>query len=151
MRDLEKMRQWLLSYPAWDDTLQVDFLGAAPGNAGLFPVGVEETGRREDLLGNLEVDCRCRFLLYRKSFGQEDGMENAQWLLDFQHWVRQQSICGAAPVFGDVPCRERLEAQKGALKTADQLGVRTYAVTLVVDFVKKYEAGVEAFLNRQGR
>lgn len=138
MTDLEKLRQWLLTYPNWKGTLQVDFMEAGPGNAGLFPAGLEELRRREDVLGNPEIDCRYRFALHRKTAGQQDGNEDAQWLLDFQHWVQRQSATGAAPHFGDVPSRERISAQKGMLKTVERTGICLYTVTLVADFVKTY-------------
>lgn len=137
MTDLEKLRRWLLTYPAWEDSLQVDFTESVPGSAALFPGGLEERSRREDVLGNLQVDCRYRFTLCRKTAGQCDGADNAQWLLDFQNWVQQQSAAGLTPHFGDVPSRERMQAEKGALQTASETG--TYTVTLIADFMKVYE------------
>ena len=139
MTDLERLRQWLQGYPNWEESLQVDFAEVRPGNAGLFPNGLEETGRREDVLGNVQIDCRYRFVLYRHTAGQADGTANAQWLLDFQNWVQQQSAVGLAPHFGDVPSRERMQAQKGTLKEVSQAGTGTYMVTLIADFRKVYE------------
>lgn len=139
MTDLEKVRQWLLTYPEWEDTLTVDFVEAAPGNAGLFPTGMEEIERQEDILGNVQVHCRYRFILYRQTSGQADGTANAQWLLDFQNWVQKQCAAGQNPHFGDVPGMERMQAQKGSLKAASQVGTGTYSVTLIADFMKKYE------------
>lgn len=139
MTDLERLRQWLQGYPNWEESLQVDFTEVQPGNAGLFPNGLEETGRREDVLGNVQIDCRYRFILYRHTCGQTDGTANAQWLLEFQNWVQQQSAAGLAPHFGDVPSRERMQAQKGTLKEASQAGTGTYMVTLIADFRKVYE------------
>ena len=139
MTDLEKLKQWLVTYPGWEDTLAVDFTEAAPGNAGLFPAGLEEIERQEDILGNLQVHCRYRFVLYRKTMGQADGTANAQWLLAFQNWVQQQCAAGQNPHFGDVPDKERMQAQKGSLTASSGVGTVTYAVTLIADFIKKYE------------
>ena len=139
MTDLDKLRQWLMTYPGWDGELQVDFVDPEPGNAGLFPEGLEETEHKEDILGNLQIFCRYRFVLYRQMAGQQDGTHNAQWLLAFQNWVQQQSAEGLAPQFGDVPERERLQARSGALKKADQVGTGTYTVTLIAEFMKVYE------------
>ena len=38
MTDLEKVRQWLLSYPKWEEggVLYVDHTDAVPGNGGLY-------------------------------------------------------------------------------------------------------------------
>ena len=137
MTDLEKLQQWLLTYPGWKDTLLVDFTEAEPGNSGLFPNGLEEISRREDVLGNLQIACRYRFMLYRRTAGRADNTANAQWLLDFQNWVQQQSLAGLTPRFGDVPARERLQAQKGTRKEGAQVGM--YAVALIADFMKVYE------------
>lgn len=139
MTDLEKLRQWLVSYPHWEDTLTVDFTEAKPGSAGIFPEGLEELRRREDVLGNRQVDCRYRFVLYRQTNGQQDGTANAQWLLAFQNWVQQQSAAGLTPKFGDVPARERMQAQKGTMKQTNAMGAGTYVVTLIADFMKVYE------------
>lgn len=140
MDNLEKLRQWLLRYPQWGEGwhLYVDHTDAAPGNAGLYPGGLEELSRKEDVLGNVTVKNRCAFTLYRVATGQQDGKYNAAWLLDFQDWVQQQSAAGLAPQFGDDPRRERLWAQKGKLKTANQTGTGLYAVTLTAEFVRYY-------------
>ncbi len=136
MRDLEKLQNWLKTYPYWTDDLQVDFLGSAPGNAGLYPEGLEIRSRQADVLGNQQVSCRYRFTIYRQTPGQDSSLEDAQWLLDFQDWVQQQSAAGLAPRFGDLPLEEWLQAQKGALKKSGQ--TKVYAVTVVADFVRQY-------------
>ena len=140
MTDIEKLRQWLLTYPAWDagGLLYIDYTDGVPGNSGLFPAGVEEVSRREDLLGNVTVGYRCRFALYRVTAGGCENGENAQWLLEFQRWVQAQSAAGLAPTFGDDPARERIRAEKGRLDRASQTGTGTYTVTLTADFVKYY-------------
>ncbi len=139
MTELERLRQWLMTYPGWEDSLQVDYSEDGPGNAGLFPQGLEELDRREDVLGNLLISCRYRFAICRQTAGQADGTDNAQWLLDFQNWVQQQSAEGMCPRFGDVPGRERMQAQRGALKEVSRVGTGTYTVTLIADFMKVYE------------
>lgn len=136
MKDLEKMQNWLKTYPYWTDDLQVDFLESVPGNAGLYPEGLEIRSRQADVLGNQQVFCRYRFTIYRQTPGQEDSLEDAQWLLDFQDWVQRQSAAGLAPRFGDIPEQEWLQAQKGTLKKSGQ--TKVYAVTLVADFVREY-------------
>ena len=136
MTELEKIRQWLQTYPGWADSLQVDMTEQTPGNAGLYCEGLEERTRQEDVLGNLQITCRYRFTLYRQ-VGRDTGVDDAAWLLDFQNWVQQQSALGLAPCFGDVPHLERLQAQKGTLKDRGQTGL--YAVTLLADFTRVYE------------
>ena len=59
--------------------------------------------------------------------------------MDFQEWVQEQSVTGAAPVFGDVPRDERIKAQNGVLYAADDEGLATYMVQLSVQFKKKFE------------
>jgi len=139
MNDLEKLRKWLLTYPNWGESglMNVDYTDAVPG-MGLYPAGLEELSRQEDVLGNVTVKCRYHFALYRVTAVQEDKTADAQWLLSFQQWVQQQSVTGLAPQFGDVPGAERLRAQKGKLKEASQAGTATYVVTLTADFTKIY-------------
>jgi len=139
MENLEKLRLWLRSFPGWEGQLSVDYTDAAPINSGLYPLGVEEVSRREDLLGGVTVRCRSRYELRRVSTGQQDSTDPAAWLLAFQDWVRAQSAAHLAPTFGDEPHEERIRAEKGKLQKADQTGTGTYAVTLTAEYTKKYE------------
>ena len=143
MTDLEKLRQWVLSYPEWEGALYLDHTDAAPGNGGLYPLGLEELSRREDVLGNRQVRCRYRFCLYRVTAGQGDKTGQAQWLLDLQQWIQQQCVTGNAPRFGDVPEQERIRAEKGKLRQVCQTGTGVYEVILTVDLVKYFEGGTE--------
>lgn len=135
--DMEKLKAWLSTYPYWDDCMQVDFTQVRPGFSGLLPKGAEETSRREDVLGNRMVGCRYHFTLFWQMTGQGDDGEDAGRLLDFQGWVREQSVLDLAPRFGDVPALERIRAEKGGLTLGTQ--TVTYTVTLIADFMKVYE------------
>ena len=132
----EKLRKWLLGFPGWGEEPSLDFVEDGPGNTGLFPTGLEETGRRTDLIGNLQVDYRFRFALYRRML---PGQDSARWLLDFQDWVQQQNAAGLTPHFGDVLDWERIQVQKGSLQEASRLKEGLCTVTLLADFVKEYE------------
>ena len=139
MTNLTKMRNWLMTFPLWDKswTLYTDYTDAVPGNGGLYPLGAEELSRWEDITGTVFARCRYRFYLYRVADqGSQDG--NAQWLLEFQEWVRQQSATGSAPRFGDVPTAERLRAEKGKLSDGNQTGTGKYVVSLIAEFIKQY-------------
>ena len=138
MTALEEMVQWLKTFPLWEDDLHIDDLGAAPSNTGLYPGGLEEVSRREDVLGNVTVVCRLHFLLYRRTARQQDNGENSRWLLQLQDWVQQQSAAGLAPVFGDDPKKERIRAEKGKLQEASQTGTGKYAVSITAEFEKHY-------------
>ena len=140
MTDLEKVQQWLLTYPQWEEggLLYVDYTDAVPGNAGLYPNGLEEISRKTDVLGNVTVQNRYHFALYRVVTATEDNTGSAQWLLEFQKWVQSQSAAGLAPQFGDEPAQEWIRAEKGKLKEVSQTGTGTYVVTLTAEFVKYY-------------
>lgn len=139
MTELEKLKQWLETWSGWQGALQVDYTQEAPVACGLFPLGVEERFRRRDVTGTVTVGCRCRFLLCRVCPGQAAGQANAQWLLELQSWVREQSSLGLAPVFGDDPEQEQLRAEQGRLKDADQTGTGVYTVQLTAEYIKRYE------------
>jgi len=143
MDELDKLRQWLLTYPKWDEggLLYIDYTDGMPGNSGLFPGGLEELSRKTDVLGRVTVRNRYHFALYRVAAGDEDNTENARWLLEFQNWIQRQSVQGKAPVFGDEPSRERICAQKGRLRRDPQTGTSTYSVTLTVDCIRRMDNG----------
>lgn len=136
---LEKMIAWLKTCPVCEGTLYVDYTDGVPGSAGLYPAGVEEISRREDVLGNVQVWYKAHFELHRITAGQQDNTENAAWLLQFQDWVRQQCRAGLAPTFGDEPAREHIRAEKGKLKTASQTGTGIYTVQLTAEYTKIME------------
>ncbi len=140
MQELETLRNWLKTFPQWNsETYYVDYIEGTPGNCGLFPQGMEEVSHREDVLGNLQVQCRTRFRLLHVTERTEDGQRAAQWLLDFEKWVQAQSAAGLTPHFGDDPAREKMRAEKGKLSGTRQTGSGTYEVILTAEFTKYYE------------
>lgn len=133
---LEKMKQWLETFPKWEGTLQFDYADDVPGNSGLYPRGITELSRREDVLGNVTTRYSCAFILRRTAARNQ---ENARWLLDFQQWVAEQDRLGLAPKFGDEPKTERLRAFEGKLDSHKQAGSSMYTVLLTAEFTKIYE------------
>ena len=145
MTPLEKIRDWLKTYPGYNilEHFRVDYTDQIPANGAIFPSGLVEVERRSDIMGNVTVTNQYNFGLYYvflKPPGDDAGATiNADWIMDFQEWVQEQSITGAAPVFGDVPRDERIKAQNGVLYAADEEGLATYMVQLSVQFKKKFE------------
>lgn len=145
MTALEKIREFISSYPGADilQDFQVDFTDQIPSNGGIFPSGLVEVKRVTDVLGNVTVTNQYNFGLYYvlpKAPGDDDGAAvNAGWLMDFQEWVQEQSARGLAPVFGDVPRKERIIAQNGVLYDAQDEGLGTYMVQLSVQFQKEFD------------
>lgn len=137
MDHIDKMRQFVLSYPGWEEgkLLFMDYTDGVPGNGGLFPAGLTQASFREDILGNRQADMCLQVFLYRCG-GELDG--DARWLLEFQNWVAAQSAAGNAPHFGDVPHRERLRAEKGK-RSKDRGEGNLYSVVLTAEFTKIYE------------
>lgn len=123
-----KLKAWLATYPCWE---------ACPANFCLLPKSMEETSRQADVLGNNLVGCRYAVTLYWQMAARGDQGEDACRLLDFQNWVREQSVLGLAPELGDVPALERIRAEKGGFTPGAQ--IVTYTVTLVADFAKVYD------------
>lgn len=145
MTDLEKIKEWVATYPGFDilGNFQVDYVDQAlPGNAGIAPSGLVEVERRTDIVGNVTVTDQYNFGIYcvfEKADGDSEGAAvNADWVMGFQTWVQAQSAVGLAPVFGDVPNTERVTAQNGVLYETGE-GAGTYMVQLSVLFTKKYE------------
>lgn len=145
MSDLEKIRKWLWTYPAIDrlQKLRVDYYSTQPDNGSIDPAGLVEISRNEDILGNVTVKNQYNFVLYfslAKSPEDDEGAtENANWLLNLQNWVQEQSIRRMAPTFGDVPETETIVAQNGGVDSADEEGTAIYTVQLSATFTKIYE------------
>lgn len=145
MTALEQIRDFISSYPRADvfRDFQVDFTDKIPDSGGIFPSGLVEISRRKDLLGNVAVENQYNFALYcvfQKAPGDDEGAAyNADWLMDFQEWVQEQSALGQAPVFGDVPRKEHISAQNGVLFDAQDEGTAMYTVQLSVQFVKEFK------------
>lgn len=137
MEILEKLKTWLQTFPQWGEVeLLVDDTAAQPISCGLFPIGVEELSRREDLLGNKSVQCRQTFLLRRIAQRQEEA---AAWLMAFQAWVSQQAHAKTLPAFGDVPGKEWIRAEKGRLTAVTQTGTATYEIRIICEYTKIFE------------
>lgn len=145
MTPLEKIRTWLQTFEDFDilNHFRVDFTDRVPANGGIFPSGLVEVDRRQDIFGSVTVANQYNFGLYyvfEKAPGDDAGATiNADWVMDFQEWVQAQSITGAAPVFGDEPLQEKIMAQNGVLYEANEEGTATYMVQLSVQFIKKFE------------
>lgn len=145
MTALEKMRRFVESYPGAESFagFKVDYTDQIPANAGIFPSGLVEIQRSTDILGNTTVANQYNFGLYCVFAKPPDddaaATVNADWVMDFQEWVQEQSVMGLAPVFGDVPRSERIMAQNGVLYDADDEGLAIYNVQISVQFIKKFE------------
>lgn len=146
MTELEKMKEWIRTFPGFDilSAFQVDYTDRIPANGGIFPAGLVEIRRREFLLGDVEVTNQQNFGIYyvfEKSPGDDIGAAvNADWLLDFQRWVQEQSVRGLAPKFGNTDTRnESVKAENGMLYESDEEGTATYMVQLSVQYKILYE------------
>lgn len=145
MTALEKIKTWIATYPGFDilSQFQVDYTDQIPNNGGVYPSGLVEISRRKDILGNVTVTNQYNFGLYyvfEKAPGDDTGATvNADWLMDFQEWVQEQSVTGQAPAFGDVSGSERIMAQNGVLYEAADEGLATYMVQLSIQFVKIFK------------
>lgn len=145
MTDLEKLRQWLDTYPGMDrlQEIWIDYYTPDPDNGSIAPAGLVEISRTEDILGGITVENQYNFGLYyvlTKAAGDDEGATmNAEWIMGLQQWIQEQSVQRLAPTFGDDPAIERIQAQNGALYAADEEGTATYIVQLTINFKKFYE------------
>ncbi len=147
MSDLEKLRAWLQTYPGADKLtdFQVDYTDQLPGSFGVFPAGLVEISRKENIWGDVTVRNQYNFALYLvlpKAPGDDVGAAvNADWVMDFQRWVQAQSVTHKAPTFGNVDTEnETMSAQNGALYDADEEGLAMYMVSLQAVFQTEYPA-----------
>lgn len=145
MTDLERVRRWIKTFPKFDNisNFKVDYTDQIPANGGIFPSGLVEISRTEDIIGNVTVENQYNFgLYYVFSKAPEDDIGatlNADWIMEFQQWVQEQSVTDKIPKFGNTGEKEKAAAQNGVLYEADNEGVATYMVQLSFNFKKKYE------------
>ena len=66
MTDLERLQAWLETYPRAGEltSYQVDYTDQLPGCFGVFPAGMVEVERTENLLGQVTVQNQYNFALY---------------------------------------------------------------------------------------
>ncbi len=146
MSDLDKLKEWIQTYPGYDQLgeMRVDYTDQLPGCFGVFPAGLEEIGRAENLWGEVTVQNQYNFALYLvlpKSPGDDVGAQiNADWVMDFQRWVQTQSVTHRTPAFGNIDMeKETVSAQNGALYEADEEGLAMYMIQLQAAFKMHYE------------
>lgn len=145
MSALNKIREWLATFPGNNrlESLQVDYIPAEPGNGSIAPSGLVEIARKPDILGNITVENQYNFGLYyvfAKSTDDDKGStDNADWLMNLQEWVQEQSLIGKAPRFGDEPLTEQIQAQNGSIFGANEEGTAIYMVQLSINFIKIYK------------
>jgi hypothetical protein len=145
MSDLEKVRNWIATFPKHHliAAFSVDLIDDIPARGSIAPSGLVEVSRSEDILGSVAVVNQYNFGLYytfRKDPGNDtEATQNAEWLMDFQKWVQEQSLLHLAPTFGDEPRKEQISAQNGSIYDATEDGMAIYVVQLSVQFTKKYE------------
>lgn len=130
MEILEKLRQFLLGFPGFDGELPVDFTQDGPGNSGLFPAGLTEVDRHADLLGNMQVRYQSLFTLYHRT---EPGQDSAQWLLDFENWLTEQT--------------NAVQIKEAEAKEVSRLNCGLCTVTLAVNFCKDIDAKEDMYAN----
>ena len=145
---LETMRAFMARYPRADilSALSIDYADRVPDCASLFPSGLVEVRRHTDITGDItSVENQYNFALYAvlgKAPGDDEiATQNAEWLMDIQEWVQEQSARGLAPTFGDEPRAERIVAQNGEIYAADEEGTAVYAIRITASFTRNYERG----------
>lgn len=146
MTPIETIKNWIATYPGHNilSEFSVDYTDQIPANGGIFPAGLTEVSRTQDVTGDTLAQNQYNFGLYyvfEKSPGDDEGAEvNADWIMDFQQWVQEQSITGNCPEFGDRTTE--IKAQNGSMYDANAEGLATYMVQLSVSFEKTYSKGV---------
>ena len=145
MTPLNTIRNWLKSFPGIDrlQEVRVDYYSQQPDNGSIDPSGVQIVSVDEDILGNKTVQMQYNFGLYyvlaKDPENDTVATENADWVMELQEWVNEQSFMGLAPTFGDMPKTEKIKAQNGSVTQASAEGVAIYMVHLSVNLTKIYE------------
>lgn len=145
MTDLQRMKEWIATYPGYNilESFSVDFVDKIANSGGIAPGGLVELNRTEDVIGNVTVQNQYNYGIYARFYkntcDDAGAIVNADWVDDFQKWVQEQSVRNLAPVFGDDPQSERIQAQNGMLIENDAEGTGLYLIQLSAQFTKHYE------------
>lgn len=131
----------IISYAGVVDA--VDALPPAAGTGALFPKGVEQTDRWQNLLGQVTARQKMQLVLrLNLPFVPGDANLSAQTarrLLELQAWVAEQSAAGLAPQLGNAdPVQETLTAGAARLEQANDEGSAVYTVTLTAHYTMKW-------------
>ena len=132
----EQLLQWLARCPALTGIdLRVDDLPPAAGTGALFPKGVEQTDRWQNLLGQVTARQKMQLVLrLNLPFVPGDANLSAQTarrLLELQAWVAEQSAAAD-------PMQETLTAGAARLEQANDEGSAVYTVTLTAHYTMKW-------------
>lgn len=143
MTDLERFRDWVLTCPDVPPEFAIDYTNEVPNTGAIFPNGLVEVSRREDVLGNVTVHNQYNFALYyvyEKNEGDDvTAKVNQDFVMAFQLWIQEQSARKLAPTFGNRDtAQEIIRAQNGALYDTPDSGVGVYYVLVSVQFTKYY-------------
>lgn len=122
-----RIRNWLQTCPQMGQ-VQLDQTPQL-GGCGLYPRGVEELWRRQDVAGNTHTRCRERY--YLETIRQDALETNAQWLQRLSRWVREQSIAGKGPALGE---QQQMSFTAGKAERAPSPGLSRYSGELTVEY-----------------
>ena len=138
---IHKLLSWLLDCPYISGTLEVNHTDVTPGSTGLYPQGTQQLSVRENVLGNKVVTYRDIFLLYQVT-SMDETVSEAERLMILENWVREQSLKGLAPQFGDIPGEEQILVEKGKFSGVSSLGTGKFAVQIHIVYQKNYEGSL---------
>ena len=152
MSNLEKMREWLRTFPGTDnrpgmpEEFTIDHVSEDPFKAGLHSNGTTEIGRTEDIVGNITMTNQYNFSLgvvMEKDPNLDDvATDNAEWVMNFQQWVTEQSITNQAPTFGNINTGDEIiRAQNGSFAQRVSDGAGMYMTTITARFTNYYPIG----------
>jgi hypothetical protein len=152
MTDLEKMREWLKTFPGTaekpnnPDNFTIDHIAESAFNAGLHSNGALEIAREEDIAGNVTLTLQYSFnysvVLEKDPSADEIAAHNAEYILAFQNWVMEESLNGRAPKFGNIDMDDEIiRAQNGMFASIQSEGSGLYSAPITVRFRKYYSAG----------
>lgn len=127
--ELTKLQAWLSTFPGLQKAeWALDCLPHKPGMATLISKGIEVLDSMEDVLGNrkqtLKLTCQLAF----------SGLEEAQVLLELQHWVLAQ---GNLPRQGNG--KQSVSLLQGRHLTKNKLGLSVYTAQLEITYEQYYE------------
>lgn len=137
------MREFLLTYPNLEPGSTIDVLPFSPnitdGN-GISYTGLGTPVIGRDVEGNTTITYRASFSLdiLRHLIDEISNEEITEFIIQFEHWVIEQSIRGNTPRFGHEDYQETMWAQGGMLymvqMTDTPIPFAAYRTNIIVQY-----------------
>lgn len=135
MSYINKIKEFIESYPKIDELIHVDGNELDAKNYGIYSNGQTTINTEIDILGNEIRQKQYNYVFYVVDVTMDDliKLDNINFLDEFIEWVENNSD---KPIFGDIPEREEISLNNNMLYEDDGT-TGTYQIQINITFYKE--------------